>query len=152
MSSKIKYIPLHDSGNSVRIHLPSNKIVTCIVSIQFFSFIFCIIWSILYNFEDSTSTHCHVYNFLPSISAAIGSYTPQRYVWNTAITLALFPRLCVAFLYQKLYTELLIPKASSLKNFAGFLNTTENFMLVGLSYWSSKDYYCKIENDNLRAD
>lgn len=146
MTSKINYIPLHESGKSVRFRLPCNKIVICVVSIQFFSFIFCILWSILYNFEDSTSTHCHVFNFLPSISSAIGSYSPQKYVWNTAVTLALLPRLCVVIMYQKLYTELLIPKASSIKHFAGFLNTTEIFMLVGLSYWSSQEYYCELLN------
>lgn len=38
------------------------------VSLPLFSFIFCVAYSLIFFFEQSTSTHCHVWNYLPSIS------------------------------------------------------------------------------------
>lgn len=40
------------------------------VSLPLFSFIFCVAYSLIYFFEKSTSTHCHVWNYLPSISVS----------------------------------------------------------------------------------
>lgn len=66
-------------------------------------FAFCVIWSLLYNFVDSTSTHCAVSNYLPSVSATIGNYSPQKYVWRLTVALHSAPRYIVAFVYYKLF-------------------------------------------------
>ena len=51
------------------------------------------LWSNSVNsFQGSTQTHCEVDNFAPSISAAIGNYLPQKYVWQTCVALHISPR------------------------------------------------------------
>ncbi|TKR67150.1 hypothetical protein L596_023346 [Steinernema carpocapsae] len=52
-----------------------------------------IIWTI-------TKTHCLVYNFLPSISAAIGDSETARSIWRILIFVHILPRYitCVAYL------------------------------------------------------
>lgn len=69
------------------------------VSLPLFSFIFCVAYSLLYFFDRATSTHCHVWNYLPSISAAIGSFQPQAFVWQVAIILHFIPRLIITWTY-----------------------------------------------------
>lgn len=56
-----EYIPLVEGDMlKARFALPFAKIAWFTVSVPFFAFIFCITWSIVYNFEHSTSTHCKV--------------------------------------------------------------------------------------------
>ena len=44
-----------------------------------------VVLSIVLHFEDSTWSHCRVFNFLPSVSASIGNNTPERYIWRHAV-------------------------------------------------------------------
>lgn len=48
------------------------------VSLPLFAFIFCVIYSLMFSFTLTTATHCNVLNLLPSLSAAIGTYSPQK--------------------------------------------------------------------------
>jgi hypothetical protein len=41
------------------------------VTLPLFSFLFCVAYSLIFFFEQSTSTHCHVWNYLPSISVSV---------------------------------------------------------------------------------
>lgn len=43
------------------------------VSLPLFSFVFCVAYSLIYYFHESTSTHCHTWNYLPSISVSINT-------------------------------------------------------------------------------
>lgn len=76
------------------------------VSLSLYSFLFCVIWSVVFDFERATSTHCHVTNYLPSISAAIGNYQPQCFVWQLAITLHAIPRFVIANSYHDRHKSL----------------------------------------------
>lgn len=121
-----------------------SKFSWTVVSLPFFGFIFCVAWSVTFNFHESTSTHCQVFNILPSISAAIGSFSPQREVWQLAIGLHALPRFVVAFMYNKYHREVLYPWAISLSTVAFLLNVVENICLVGLSFWTSSENYRKL--------
>lgn len=144
MSSNYRYSPFgQDYYKSHLLKIPFNKFAWVTVSLPLLAFLFCVLWSVAYNFEHSTSTHCHVFNILPSISAAIGNFSPQREVWQLAIGLHALPRIIVAFMYKKYHTEVLYPWAYSLSTLACTLNIIENVCLVGLSFWTSSENYRK---------
>ncbi|KAI2798851.1 hypothetical protein RDWZM_006876 [Blomia tropicalis] len=102
------------------------------VALPLFGFAFCVFWSLCFDFFESTSTHCGVSNYLPSVSASIGSFSPQKHVWRLTIALHSTPRYLVAFVYFKLihYSKLLF-----------VLNVVEISALLGLSIVSSTDNF-----------
>ncbi|XP_074650036.1 acyltransferase PGAP2-like [Tubulanus polymorphus] len=59
----------------------------------------CVILSIVFDYDASTRTHCGVSNYLPSISAAIGGFTPQRYIWRLFVGAHYAPRCVIPFIY-----------------------------------------------------
>ncbi|XP_047119126.1 post-GPI attachment to proteins factor 2-like [Schistocerca piceifrons] len=135
------YLPLHHKKKGYTLSIPFGKVAWVTVSLPLTSFIFCVIWSILFNFERSTYTHCQVKNYLPSISAAIGVFTPQRYVWRTAIAVHALPRLLVAKMYHRYYQSVLYPGIHFLAAIACWLNVMENLALIGLTFISSAENY-----------
>lgn len=112
-----------------------------ICTIPFFSFVFCVAWSLWNYFERATATHCGVRNYLPSISAAIGNYQPQRFVWQLAILMQLTPRLTVIYQYYKLYGVIVRKNRRPIAYTACIFNVVENLALLGLSLWTSIDNY-----------
>lgn len=136
-----RYEELNDTGKHSTFRIPFGKFAFGVVSLPFVAFIFCITWSILYYFKRSTSTHCDVPNYLPSISAAIGNYQPQRFVWQMAILLQAFPRMLVAHQYVRHYTRIIRSSYRKLAYVACALNSIENFALIGLSLRTSTDDY-----------
>lgn len=133
-------IPL-TSTRSYFIEIPFGKFAVTVVSLPFLSFIFCVVWSVLYFYERATSTHCGVANYLPSISAAIGNYQPQRFIWQCAILLQALPRLLVAHQYLRHNSSRIRRNRRSLAYLAFLLNLVENIALVGLSLWNSSEFY-----------
>lgn len=111
------------------------------VSFPLFSFIFCVTYSLIFFFEQSTSTHCHTWNYLPSISAAIGSFNPQAIVWQTSIILHFIPRLIISWLYFNYFQRVCRRNRHQVANLAIALNLIENFCLLGLSLYNSTDFY-----------
>lgn len=120
----------------------------------------CIILAFLNVQERSTVSHCvvvgrhpawkliliqiryfQVYNFLPSVSAAIGNYKPQRDVWKTAIALQAIVRIVVFLIYYRYYREHVYKWARYLSNVALVMYSIENTSLVTLSFWSSDKNY-----------
>ncbi|XP_033741997.1 post-GPI attachment to proteins factor 2-like isoform X1 [Pecten maximus] len=114
-----------------------------VLSLPLFGFAFCVIWSLINNFESSTATHCRVANYLPSISSAIGGYTPQRYVWRICVALHCSPRLMVAVAYYNFHTQVHVGQKNSLYQslsaLTSLLHILENLALVGLSFISSSE-------------
>lgn len=133
-------IPL-TSPKAYFLEIPFGKFAMTIVSLPFLSFIFCVAWSVLYFFDRSTSTHCGVPNYLPSISAAIGNYQPQRFIWQCAILLQALPRLLVAHQYLRHNSSRIRRNRRALAYLAFLLNFIENIALVGLSLWNSSEFY-----------
>lgn len=114
-----------------------------VVCLPLFAFLFCIVYSVLFHFTTATYTHCHVFNVLPSISAAIGNFSPQREIWQLAILLQAVPRFFVAFKYLELHHKNLHAKDTYLGNFACILNVVENLALIILSFFTSSRHYRK---------
>ncbi|XP_052719296.1 uncharacterized protein LOC128191245 [Crassostrea angulata] len=124
-----------------RVHFSSLSNV--VAGLPFFATLFCVAWSVYFNFEESTATHCRVPNYLPSISAAIGGYIPQRNVWRICIALHAFPRFLIALAYFRFHMQFLVEKwrklYSTLAGLCTLLHVVENFALVVLTYISSLD-------------
>lgn len=144
MSNEARYKLLYDE---VELHscldLPFGKFACTTVALPLIAFVFCVFYSIVYNFESTTFSHCQVFNFLPSISSAIGNFSPQKEVWQAAIALHAIPRFCVAAAYLQYHKEVLYPWAFFMSMVACILNITENFALIVLSFWTSSENYRK---------
>ena len=67
-----------------------------------FGLTFCVIWSIIFDFEEATKTHCEVKNFAPSISSSL-SFLTQKYVWQVVIALLMVPRIILLLTYKRFY-------------------------------------------------
>lgn len=115
--------------------LPFQIIALVTATAQISSLVFCLAWSIKFNFYESTATHCHVDNYLPSLSATL-DFTPQRDVWRACIGLSSMPRYFIAYLYCRLIynSKVLL-----------YLHWTEVSALIGLSIVDSIKYFCKLQ-------
>ena len=169
-----EYLPLPHKSKGFVLKVPFGKLAWVTVSLPLLSFIFCVIWSILFHFERATYTHCevsilffivvifcvrsselwciyHCYqvaNFLPSISSAIGGFSPQRHVWRIAIAIHAGPRLLVARMYYRYYQGILYQWIHFMAAIACWLNVIENVALIGLTFISSAENHGKCINQN----
>lgn len=143
-------IPITDKRkeNELLVPIDFKAFITILLVFPFFSFIICVLISVIYHFESANHTHCNVYNILPSISASVGSFTPQKYIWRTGIAMQSFPRFYVSLLYYNFYRKLPCFKSFKTSSFykkviqATFLmNVIELSCLVCLTYVSSTENY-----------
>lgn len=123
------------------LRIPFGRFAFAVVSLPLGGFIFCVVWSLMFDFEAATGTHCRVPNLLPSISAAIGNYQPQRTVWQLAISAHFLPRLMVARTYLKYFEDKIRKNRRRLGHLAVLLNVIENISLLGLSLFTSAEDY-----------
>ncbi|KAL7742427.1 hypothetical protein ACLKA6_019058 [Drosophila palustris] len=117
------------------------RLAAIAVSLPLGAFFFCVVWSLQFDFVRSTFTHCDVANYLPSVSAAIGNYEPQKTVWRLAIILHMPFRLAVAKMYMEYYREHIRRNRRMFGILACTLNVIEDFALFSLSLWTSADNY-----------
>ncbi|XP_065158167.1 post-GPI attachment to proteins factor 2-like [Atheta coriaria] len=123
-------------GRSYQVSFKYFTYATC--SLPLLAFCFCIGYSIIYNFERSTATSCRARNVLPSISAAIGGFSPQREVWQVAISLDFVPRMVLIYVYQHYnYSK----AGNKLVYIRSILMLIENFALIILTYYDSTHDY-----------
>ncbi|CAF4475918.1 unnamed protein product [Rotaria sp. Silwood2] len=81
-----------------RIHISMRQFLWFTYTLPCFALFSCVSLSLMKDFEKSTHTHCNVTNFLPSISASIGQYEPQRFIWRFCFALDSIPRYIIAYL------------------------------------------------------
>lgn len=116
-----------------QLKIPFQSLALATATSQISSLVFCLAWSVKFNFYESTATHCRVDNYLPSLSATL-DFTPQRDVWRACIGLSGMPRYFIAYMYYKIIFK------SQLLLFFHWLEITA---LIGLSIVDSIKYFGK---------
>ncbi|XP_020900360.2 post-GPI attachment to proteins factor 2-like [Exaiptasia diaphana] len=113
--------------------------------LPFASIVSCVLTSVLLHFEESTRTHCHVANYLPSISAATGGFTPEKYIWRFGIGYHSSIRILFTIVEYQVLRSRCIGKTTGLYKWFTMINAVlcfvENLALVTLTYVSSSDNY-----------
>lgn len=129
--SKTNYIvgQIPKDYSLIQISLQKFAIVTTCFPLG--SFLFCVLWSIIFQFKETTATHCNVSNILPSLSAATGAYSPQKYVWVISIAIHTAPRMFVFYMYFTRHKSIII----------FILNLIEVICLLGLAVFGSRTNY-----------
>ncbi|GAB6023933.1 Post-GPI attachment to proteins factor 2 [Chamberlinius hualienensis] len=135
----------HPIDNNLVISLNFCKFAVLTVSLPFSAFIWCVLLCLMWNFEASTATHCHVTNYLPSISAAIGGFEPQRYIWRILIALHATPRILIGVLYWMYYNV----KLGRDKNYKTIINLTALTYIIEVSSLIGLSYIASIENKGM---
>lgn len=142
MASEARYRLLADDYELTSVaRVPYRRIGLSVLALPLSAFVFCVVYSILFNFEHSTSTHCGAYNVLPSISASIGSYSPQKEVWKLAIILHAIPRLLMVYFDFYYNREVLFEITKIPSIIDTLLHIIENVALVSLTLYDSSNYY-----------
>ena len=81
---------------------------------------------------QATYTHCEMTEVLPSISAVIGGFEWQRFIWTFSVAITTGPRLAFCYLQRANLREKFTSKLGAIKlNF--FLNCVEILSLLTLS-------------------
>lgn len=136
------------------------------VMLPLVGFVVCVAWSLIFDFKSATATHCgvsnfdtnitllncvhcrvcceQVHNYLPSVSAAIGDYYPQRFIWRFVIALHTIPRIQIAHVYYAYFISILPKWQKSTVLVNCLLNLVEVLSLFGLTFISSTDNYSKL--------
>ncbi len=111
------------------------------------AFIFCVCHAVVADFEAANNTHCHVFNFAPSISATIGTSGGHHsdraglraHVWRICLALHSFPRLLLPLMYRRQY--LLQGLNRICAEVACCVNVVEILSLLVMSFVTTRENY-----------
>jgi hypothetical protein len=95
------------------------------------------------NFDSVVATDCSgVYEFMPSISACIGDFAPQRYIWRLCVALFVPIRFIDGFViyYHNSGVDVVEGKENIVNRIAIWCYCVEYFSLFLLTYVSSSDH------------
>jgi hypothetical protein len=108
-----------------------------------FSITACVVWSMLFHFDNVTKTHCPVANPLPSISAAVGNNIPERWFFRFGILFMSSQRFIDGVINYNWYRRYL-PQTHWFWWFTAMmtlLHYLECFSLFAIAMISSMEYY-----------
>jgi len=125
------------------IHSPFPRLAKVTVALPACGFVSSLLYSLIYDFENTANTHCDVDEFAPSLSAVIGDNIPQKYVWNICIALHAAPRFLFAHMYRQYFLDRLTTGrwTQTLVQLNYWTNITETLCLIGLSYVGSNELF-----------
>ncbi|KAL4003427.1 Frag1/DRAM/Sfk1 family protein [Acanthocheilonema viteae] len=132
-------------GEEELLCFPFRWFVLVTAGLPFTALFLCISLALALHLDESTRTHCGVVNYLPSISAAVGSFSPERYIWRFFIALHSAPRIVEAFAFKNLLlTSPLRPLSDRIWfelacQIACFVNISESLFLLLLTSASSTE-------------
>lgn len=136
-------------GDDELFRLPFKFVVYIVAGLPFTALMLCLILSLMLHWDEATRTHCGVSNWLPSVSAAVASYAPERYIWRLFIGIHGAPRIGLAIAFRNFLLKSPLGPARSLVwfpltcNVACLLNIGEVVFLLLLTSISSIDDYCE---------
>lgn len=87
-------------GEDELLRIPFRFVVYVIAGLPFSALALCVFLSLLLHWDEATRTHCGVANWLPSVSAAVASYAPERYIWRLFIGIHGSPRIALAIAFR----------------------------------------------------
>ena len=129
----------YQTGHTIMLNIKYRNLALATTLMAVTSFIFCLLYSYVFHFEEVTSTHCNVWNGAPSVSASIGSNAPQRYIWTLVMALHTGPKLLLCAMYHSVNTAR--DQDKLLANFNSFLFFLELISLLMVSVVPSIELY-----------
>ena len=131
-------------GRAHLVRLPLNYTTVVATIWPVAGLLLCLLLSVMRNYRSVTHTSCGAVNFMPSISATIGDFAPQRYVWRTAVAMYIWQRLLSGPVMHRLFDLAVVcpsgrGSGAVLNHARAAAHTAEQLFLVLLSYVSSSD-------------
>jgi len=134
-------------GDEELLTIPFKLLVFLIGGLPLAALLLCVVISIVLHWYEATRTHCEVENWLPSLSAAVASFSPERYIWRLLIGLHGAPRIAIAIAFKNYLLTSALRPFSSIVWFpyacylACAINLIEIICLLLLTFISSMDDY-----------
>lgn len=126
------------------LHIPYFYIMVVTASMPIVALLLSVTLGVYLHFDETTSTHCKVPNFVPSISSVVGGVTPERYIWRICIAIFSFPRLFDSLLCFNLLSRG-IGENDHFRYWGNYLlfvlHFVHYFSLFGLSFVSSTENF-----------
>ncbi|KAF8359867.1 tag-189 [Pristionchus pacificus] len=130
-------------GDEEVISLPFRYVICGLACLPTSALFLCVLCALLLHYDKATETHCGVDNWLPSVSAAVSTFAPEKYIWRVLLGLHGGPRFIFAVANRNyLVSSPLQPLQNTaifktMCNVACFIHIFENIFLLLLTAISS---------------